>query len=185
MTRLGKASLAVVPLFIIGLLLSAPGAHAHEADYPHFHLTQSGHGNAGHGHHMHKPREVGMKKGHAHGMKHSVKMIPADYKNLPSVKIRLVKDAHTRGALNLFLELDNFRFTPEEVNKTSKVNEGHAHLYVNGKKLTRLYGTSYFLDKLPKGDLKIRVTLNTNTHEDLSYKGKLVQDVVVLEDFNN
>ena len=132
---------------------------------------------------MNAPHRHQVKK--AIGMKHSVKVIPAGYKNPPSVKIRLVKDAHTRGALNLFLDLKNFRFAPEEVNKTSRINEGHAHLYLNGKKLTRLYSASYFMDKLPKGDLDIRVTLNTNMHEDLSYRGKLVQDVVVFKDFNN
>ena len=126
-----------------------------------------------------------MKKGHARGMEHSVKVIPSGYKNPPGVKIRLVRDAHTRGALNLFLDLENFRFAPEEVNKSSRINEGHAHLYLNGKKLTRLYAASYFMDKLPKGDLEIRVTLNTNMHEDLSYKGKLVQDVVALKDVKN
>ena len=118
-------------------------------------------------------------------MKHSAKLIPAGYKNPPSVKIRLGKDAHTKGAFNLFVDLENFRFAPEEVNKTSRINEGHAHLYLNGKKVTRLYGTSYFMDQLPKGNIEIRVTLNTNMHEDLSYKGKFVQDVVVFKDFNN
>ena len=44
---------------------------------------------------------------------------------------------------------------------------------------------SYFMDKLSKGNLEIRVTLNTNMDEDLSYKGKLIQDVVVFKDFNN
>ena len=112
-------------------------------------------------------------------------MVPDNYKNPPSVKIRLEKDAHTKGALNLFLDLENFRFAPGEVNKTSRINEGHAHLYLNGEKLTRLYAASYFMDKLPKGNLEIRVTLNTNMHEDLSHKGKLVQDTVVIEDFNN
>ena len=172
-----KSSLVMVSLFFLASLLPAVSAHAHEADYPHLHIAQSGHGEKGHGHHMHKPR--------GGGMKHSVKAIPAGYKNPPGVKIHLEKDAHTKGALNLFLDLKNFRFAPEEVNKTSKINEGHAHLYLNGKKLTRLYAASYFMDKLPKGDLEIRVTLNTNMHEDLSYKGKLVQDVVVFRDFNN
>lgn len=180
-----KTSLVMVSLFFLASLLAGASAHAHEADYPHLHIAQSGHGEKGHGHHMHKPREAGMKKGHARGMKHSVKVIPAGHKNPPGVKIRLEKDAHSRGALNLFLELKNFRFAPEEVNKTSKINEGHAHLYLNGRKLTRLYAASYFMDKLPKGALEIRVTLNTNMHEDLSYMGKLVQDVVVLKDFNN
>ena len=184
MYRILKTTLAVAPLFFLGSLLAGASAHAHEANYPHLHIAGSGHGEKGHGHRMRKPGESGTKKGRG-GMKHSVKIIPADYKNPPSVKIRLEKDAHTKGALNLFLDLENFRFAPEEVNKTSRINEGHAHLYVNGKKLTRLYGASYFMDKLPKGNLELRVTLNTNKHEDLSYRGKLVQDVVVFKDFNN
>lgn len=184
MYRKFKTSLAVVPLFFLASLLLGVSAHTHEANYPHFHVAQSGHGEKGHGHQMHKPGEAGMKKGRG-GMKHSVKVIPDGYKNPPSVKIRLVKDAHTRGALNLFLDLKNFRFAAEEVNKSSRINEGHAHLYVNGKKLTRLYSAFYFMDKLPKGDLEIRVTLNTNMHEDLSHRGKIVQDVVALKDFNN
>ncbi len=182
MYRKLNTSLAVIPLFLLGLLLAGAGAHAHEANYPHLHVAQSGHGEKGHGHHTKRP--AGVKKGHG-GMKHSVKVVPADYKNPPSVKIRLERDAHTKAALNLFLELRNFRFAPEEVNRTSKINEGHAHLYLNGEKLTRLYAASYFMDKLPKGNLEIRVTLNTNTHEDLTYKGKPVQAVVVIEDFNN
>ena len=184
MHRILKTSIAVIPLILLGSLLAGASAHAHEANYPHFHVAQSGHGEKGHGHQMRKPGKARMKKGHG-GMKHSVKVIPASYKNPPSVKIRLEKDAHTKGALNLFLDLKNFRFAPEEVNKTSKINEGHGHLYLNGEKLTRLYSVSYFMDKLPKGDLEIRVTLNTNLHEDLSYQGRPVQDVVVLKDFNN
>ncbi len=172
-----KTSLVMVSLFFLASLLPAASTHAHEANYPHLHIAQSDHGKKGHGHDMQKPR--------GGGMKHSVKMIPAGYKNPPGVKIRLEKDAHAKGALNLFLDLENFRFAPEEVNKTSKINEGHAHLYLNGKKLTRLYGISYFIDKLPKGNLEIRVTLSTNMHEDLSYEGKFVQDVVVLKDLNN
>ncbi|MDE0330636.1 MAG: hypothetical protein OXL41_02105 [Nitrospinae bacterium] len=184
MYRILKTTLVVAPLFFLASLLAGSNSHAHEANYPHLHIAQSGHGKMGHGHQMHKSGEEGMKKGRA-GMKHSVKIIPAAYKNPPSVKIRLEKDAHTKGALNLFLDLKHFRFAPEEVNKTSKINEGHAHLYLNGKKLTRLYSASYFMDKLPKGNLEIRVTLNTNMHEDLSYRGKFVQDVVVFKDFNN
>ena len=57
-------------------------------------------------------------------MKHSAKLIPAGYKNPPSVKIRLGKDAHTKGAFNLFVDLENFRFAPEEVNKTSRNQRG-------------------------------------------------------------
>ncbi len=107
---------------------------------------------------------------------HSVRVIPPNAPNPPEVKIRLERDAHDPSGVNLFLEVKNFRFTPEEVNKTSKIHEGHAHLYVNGKKRTRLYGRAHFIQGLPRGAVQIRVTLNTNKHEDLSHKGRLIQD---------
>ncbi len=118
---------------------------------------------------------AGMK--HGHGM--AAKVIPADYEKVPGVEVRVARDTHGTGALNLYLDLTHFRFTPENVNADSKINEGHAHLYVNGKKVARLYGAAYHLDKLPKAEkLKIRVTLNTNMHEDLVHDGKMIEDVV-------
>ncbi len=168
--RAGKPWIIVVSSFFLAslLLVASPRGDA---------LFAQNRDKKEHGHGMHEPR--------AGGMKHTVKVIPADYENPPSVKIRLERDAHSRGALNLFLDLENFRFAPEEVNKTSRIKEGHAHLYVNGKKITRLYGSSHFMDNLPKGNLKIRVVLNTNLHENLRYRGNLVQDVVEFRGFHN
>jgi len=55
-------------------------------------------------------------------------------------------------------------------------SEGHAHLYIDGKKVTRLYGEWYHIPSLSPGTHKITVTLNANSHEDLMVKGKVVSD---------
>lgn len=160
--RAWKAS--VFPLLLAVSLLPAAGA-------------QGGEEERHHGHEPKKPCAHAVKRGHGK-MKHSVKIVPADFPNPPGVRLRLEEDAHAKGAVNLFLDLRNFRFAPAEVNKTSRIGEGHAHRYVNGEKRPRLYGAAYFLESLPKGGVKIRVTLNTNAHEDLIRKGRLIEDVV-------
>ena len=51
--------------------------------------------------------------------------------------------------------------------------EGHAHLYLDGQKIARVYGEWYHLPKL-EGDHELRVTLNTNDHQDYAVKGEVV-----------
>ena len=50
----------------------------------------------------------------------------------PKVMIHASRDP--QGGWNLHLMTENFTFTPENAGKEDIVGEGHAHLYVNGKK---------------------------------------------------
>lgn len=93
---------------------------------------------------------------------------------VPSVDLTVHPDA-IKG-VNLEVKLTNFRFAPEKVNQESKSTEGHAHLYLDGKKLTRLYSSWYYLADLQPGQHKITVSLNTNNHEDLVYQDKMIED---------
>jgi len=93
---------------------------------------------------------------------------------VPSVDLTIHPDA-VKG-VNLEVKVANFRFAPEKVNQESKLTEGHAHLYVDGKKLTRLYSSWYYLADLEPGQHKITVTLNTNAHENLIHQGKMIED---------
>lgn len=70
------------------------------------------------------------------------------------------------GGYNLHLEIANFRFSPENIGKMTEAVEGHAHLYVNMKKIGRIYGTWHHLpgSLLGPGINNIRVTLNDNNH---------------------
>jgi uncharacterized Zn-binding protein involved in type VI secretion len=103
---------------------------------------------------------------------HSQVTIPTG-QAVPTVTLNAQPDA--KSGWNLNVGVTNFKFAPERVNQTSTTTEGHAHLYVNGKKVARLYGNWYHLESLPLGKNTVIVTLNTNKHEDLIYQGKPIQ----------
>lgn len=88
------------------------------------------------------------------------------------VSLRVVKDAS--AGWNVFVDTENFRFAPESVNADNLANEGHAHLYVNNVKITRLYGPAYHMADLPEGPHKIMVSLNANDHTALVSGGEYV-----------
>lgn len=103
---------------------------------------------------------------------HSKLEIPAG-QPVPAIALEVLPDR--TGGWALHTKLTNFKFAPETVDQNSLATEGHAHLYINGKKVTRLYSSWYYLGKLPAGPQRITVTLNTNRHEDLFYKGKRIE----------
>ncbi|AFY73916.1 hypothetical protein Syn7502_01883 [Synechococcus sp. PCC 7502] len=98
---------------------------------------------------------------------------------IPTVKLIVTPDA--QKGWNLELKTTNFKFAPEKLNAESMTsNEGHAHLFINGKKITRLYSSWYYLESLPKGNNKITVTLNTNNHADITVADQPVSDTKVI-----
>lgn len=98
---------------------------------------------------------------------------------VPTVKLVVHRDA-VQG-INLEVKVAHFNFAPERVNQTSLTTEGHAHLYVDGQKVTRLYGPWYYLGNLTPGQHRITVTLNTNGHQDLTHQGKAIQATEIIE----
>lgn len=99
----------------------------------------------------------------------------------PVPTVRLVVHPDAMRGWNLEVNVTNFRFAPERVNTKSLVTEGHAHLYVDGKKVTRLYGSWYYLDGLPPGRHTITVALNANGHEQLMANGKPIAATAIVE----
>ncbi len=95
-------------------------------------------------------------------------------RNAPA-KMRLVSIKVTPDAMkghNLIVRTRAFRFAPEHASGTHVAGEGHAHLYVDGVKQTRLYGPAFYLGDLKPGRHTIRVTLNANDHRDYRRGGK-------------
>ena len=115
----------------------------------------------------------------AGAMQHS-KMEVGDVPAPPTVKVTVHKDP--KAGWNLQVQVENFRFAPEHASTPHLPGEGHAHLFIDGKKITRLYGEWYHIPTLTPGTHKITVTLNANSHEDLTVKSKIVsatQDIHV------
>ncbi len=98
---------------------------------------------------------------------------------IPSVDLVIHQDS--KSGWNLEVKVANFRFAPEHINTEARLGEGHAHLYINGKKVTRLYGNWYHLENLSSGRNEITVTLNANNHADLVHNGKRIETTKVIE----
>ncbi len=117
------------------------------------------------------------KPGHGSSHSHGAIEIP---KGMPVPTVKLIVTPDSIRGWNVNMQVSNFRFAPERVNQSSLPNEGHAHLFVNGQKVTRLYSSWYFLPSLPPGQHTITVVLNTNRHEDLLHNSKPIQASVTV-----
>ncbi len=93
----------------------------------------------------------------------------------PELSITLHPDG--ASSRNLQINVSNFRFSPDNVNGANMPGEGHAHIYVNGVKLARIYGSWFHLSDLSAGEHEIRVTLNANDHSHLAVDGKAIEAV--------
>ncbi len=122
----------------------------------------------------------GMNHQHGAGDGHTHKtMVIPPGQPVPTVNLDIKPD--TMSGWNLQVKVTNFAFAPERINTKGVTTEGHAHLYVDGKKVTRLYGPWYYLGNLSPGQHTITVTLNGNGHEDLIYNGKPIQATQVIQ----
>jgi len=87
---------------------------------------------------------------------------------IPQLSLSLFKD--TSNGYNLYLSLVNYQIQPPELSQIKGVLnaplEGHAHLYINGIKIGRLYGVYYHLPEkmFNAGVNNIKVTLNSHDH---------------------
>lgn len=136
-------------------------------------VTISLHGYIDQGHSIENSKEAAMEN-HSHS--------PYEYDDhatLPALQIHLEEDA--KSGWNLTLDTTNFTFAPEHVNDLNIPGEGHAHLYVNGEKIARLYSHYYHIDELQQADA-VRVTLNANDHSEYAHDGQVIDATVIVED---
>ncbi|TMV09634.1 hypothetical protein FGK63_00770 [Ruegeria sediminis] len=121
-------------------------------------VTAAGNGVTFDGHDHSDPSHHAGAGGHDHS---TVINLPAG-PNAPGVKIQLTQDP--MAGWNLHVMPRNFRFAPENASTDDRPGEGHAHVYVNGTKLARLYGNWMHIADLPKGEVEVAVSLNANGH---------------------
>ena len=95
------------------------------------------------------------------------------------VSIGAVQDSVS--GMNVRLTTTNFTFAPQEVGGAHMPGHGHAHIYVDGVKVGRLYGEHYHLGSIAPGEHRLRATLNANTHEEYAVGGAVVEDSITME----
>jgi len=119
--------------------------------------------------------EATMDQGHNHGQTIDL----PEGTDAPTIDIVLHKDAVS--GWNLQIITTNFSFTPEAVNQENTAGAGHAHVYVNGEKLARLYSPWMHIGKLPAGQVTVSASLNANDHSTLSVGNKPLSAEVVIQ----
>ncbi|MEO3413036.1 hypothetical protein AAFO92_00125 [Roseovarius sp. CAU 1744] len=155
-------------LFAIGLIFGGGGGF----------VIAAGSGTTFDGHdHTDPAQHDGTTEMAAH--KHSAATnLPAD-SDTPSVAIQMIKDPMT--GWNLRVTPHNFRFAPENASSADMRGEGHAHVYINGEKLGRLYANWIHLPSLPEGDVEVKVSLNGNSHSPLMVEGVPVEAKLIVQ----
>jgi len=113
--------------------------------------------------------------GHNHDeVEHSHALLEVN-SSLPVPEISINVEEDKKSGYNLFLTTQNFTFNPDNASSEHVDGEGHAHLYINGKKITRLYSKAYYLGDFEKGSYTIVVELSSNDHSVLSKNGNPIQ----------
>ena len=96
----------------------------------------------------------------------------------PTLEIEMIPDS--MAGWNLHLKVSNFSFSGDHAGQSNVEGEGHAHLHVNGSKITRIYGDWFYIESLPEGTSVIEVGLYSNDHMGLSVDGQpIIQTVTV------
>ncbi len=94
------------------------------------------------------------------------------------VSLDIAAQVSEGGGVHVPIEVDGWRWAPEEVNGPNSDGAGHAHIYADGVKLSRVYGDYHYIQGLEPGVREIKVSLNSNDHSELTWQGSKLESVV-------
>ncbi len=106
------------------------------------------------------------KPDHTHGQ---IELAGYPKSELPGIWMDIKPDAV--GGYNIHFNTVNFKFTPDHLNLEHTMGEGYAQLYLNGEKISRVYGDYYYIDPKEPGNYEVMVTLNSNDHFEYCIRG--------------
>lgn len=81
----------------------------------------------------------------------------------PQIQLSTTGGFNTDGS-HVVVSAENFIFTLIEDSAAHVANEGHAHVYLNGLKLGRIFEPSFALGPVLEGSYDLKVSLNSNNH---------------------
>ncbi|MEP5729859.1 MAG: copper chaperone PCu(A)C [Sulfitobacter sp.] len=97
----------------------------------------------------------------------------------PSPSITLdAKNGFSAAGADISVQVENFSFVRAQDDAHHVALEGHAHIYLNGLKLGRLYETEFSLGALPSGNYDLSVSLNSNNHQPYVKDDEAVRDTL-------
>lgn len=98
---------------------------------------------------------------------------------LPTVTVTVTPDPVS--GFNVHADVEHLVWAPESAGLDHVAGEGHAHVYVDGEKVARIYGEWYHLTGLAAGSHEVTVSLNANTHAPYAVDGVPIADSVTIE----
>lgn len=97
-----------------------------------------------------------------------------------SVDVTAHADPMNPSSQVIEIQTEGFTFNAEGASSHHVQGEGHAHIYLDGVKLGRVYGNYYHLGGLEEGEYQVSVTLNGNDHGDYMDDQQPVSDTVTI-----
>lgn len=159
-------------LFAVGIALGCGAGYAVATNaVPN--MAKNDHVNS-YGEHAHA-----VSQEHAHGSHDYGAVLQIPVEHAPTVKVEAFRDPG--AGWNLHVSTTSFTFAPLNASTEHVLGEGHAHIYVNGEKLGRLYGNWYHLPQLPNGMSEVKVGLFSNDHKVLAVGEEVVEHSIMIE----
>ena len=122
--------------------------------------------------HTHDDADQADTQGHDSHGDHATFQELAEGVPLPTIAIEVAEDS--REGWNLRIRTTDFRIVPENVSTAHVDGEGHMHLYIDGEKVSRIYGEWHHIGWLQPGEHEIRVELSSNNHSALAVSGDII-----------
>ena len=91
------------------------------------------------------------------------------------MSVDVTAEADPMNGVNVGIIPEGLAFTPENVNLENIPGEGHAHIYVDGEKVSRVYTPQFYLKDIGPGTHTVRITLNANSHGDYASHGQVIE----------
>ena len=93
------------------------------------------------------------------------------------ISISFTTEVDDHGGVDIQITTEGWLWTPDNVDGEHVTGEGHAHIYVDGVKIGRIYGPTYYLEGVEAGERQVRISLNSNSHDELTYDGNAVEAI--------
>ena len=113
---------------------------------------------------------------HAHSSSgHHGSAAPGTIESEVPISISFTTEVDDKGGVDIQITTEGWLWTPDNVDGEHVPGEGHAHIYVDDVKIGRVYGPTYYLEGIEPGERQVRITLNSNSHDELTYGGDAVE----------
>ena len=118
--------------------------------------------------------ETAPSREHLHAEGHEVP------EGMSAPTVQLSAAPSSGGGWDLYVQVTDFRFAPEQASAEHIDGEGHMHIYVDGEKIGRVFGSAHHIAGLASGEHAIRVELSSNDHSPITVNGHFIEDTVIV-----